>query len=41
MAMALETGITDFVEGVRRIAGLPALVSQFDYDQDFMLFVAI
>ncbi len=40
-AKALETGEISFVEGVRRMAGLGALVSQLDHDPDFMLFVAI
>lgn len=40
-AEALEIGEINFVEGVRRIAGLRALVSQLDHDPDFMLFVAI
>jgi hypothetical protein len=40
-AADLEIGQVTFVEGVRRIAGLRALVSHLDHDPDFMLFVAI
>lgn len=40
-AMALETGQINFVEGIRRLAGLRSKVTQVDHDPDFVLFVAI
>lgn len=40
-ASRLIAGRISFVEGVRTLVGLRALVSPLDHDPDFMLFVAI